>query len=229
MTVEEYLGDWIRIIDKKELYSIMNKVSVLYKTKSLCPKQSDVFKAFRVCPYNDLKIVMLFQDPYPQRIGDECIATGIALGNSETTENNISPSLNIVKEAVINFDIPHNCITFDPTLESWCKQGILMLNTALTVETNKIGSHTMLWRPFISKLIQNICLYNTGLIYVLFGKQAQTFEPYINKRFNHIIKSNHPSYYARTETRMSNEIFKEIDKLLYEKYGNTIKWYEEFN
>lgn len=52
----------------------------------------------------------------------------------EVSEDNLSPSLNVVKEAAINFEVPHYCITFDQTLESWAKQGILMINSALTVE-----------------------------------------------------------------------------------------------
>lgn len=73
---------------------------------------------------------MLGQDPYPQK----GVATGILFGNrKEVDEDNLS-SLNVVKEAAINFEVPHYCITFDQTLESWAKQGILMINSALTVD-----------------------------------------------------------------------------------------------
>ena len=168
---------------------------------------------------------MLFQDPYPQK----GIATGLALANnSETLDSELSPSLKVIKEAVINFEIPHNCITFGPTLESWAKQGILMLNSALTVEMNRIGSHVMLWRPFISKFLKNLSNYNTGIVYVLFGKQAQTFKPYIREQFNHVFKVEHPAYFARNGRKMPHELFINISNIVEGVYGVPIEWYKEY-
>ncbi len=225
MGLEEYFKDWLKVIDKKELNIVINKLGVEYNKKPICPLQSKVFKAFEWCSYHDLKVVMLGQDPYPQK----GIATGLLFGNDrETDDNLLSPSLQIIKEAVINFEITHNNIIFDPSLESWAKQGILMINSAFTVEMNKIGSHTILWRPFVSTLLRNLSINDTGIIYVLFGEQAQTFKPYINKQYNNIIEVEHPAYFARTNTKMPSSVFKEIDKLLVDKYGIPIKWYDEF-
>ena len=225
MTLDEYFGDWMKVIDRTELNNVMAKVGQEYRRKPICPAQPDVFKAFRLCSLESLKIVMLFQDPYPQK----GIATGLALANnSETLDSELSPSLKVIKEAVIDFEIPHNCITFDPTLESWAKQGILMINSALTVEMNRIGSHVMLWRPFIAKLLKNLSEYNTAIVYVLFGRQAQTFKPYINNRFNHIIEIEHPAYFARSGTKMPHQLFVDISNKVKEIYGVPIKWYEEY-
>ena len=132
------------------------------------------------------------------------------------------------QEAAINFEVPHYCISFDPTLESWAKQGILMINSALTVEMNKIGSHVMIWRNFISCLLKHLSQRETGLIYVLFGKQAQTFEPYINKQFNTIINMEHPAYFARTHTKMPYKLFIDLSKMTEEKYGVPIEWYKQY-
>ena len=225
MTLEEYFGRWMRVIDKRELESVLSKLGPEYKRKPICPAQSDVFKAFKVCPYDKLKVVMLSQDPYPQK----GVATGILFGNKEgTRDKDLSPSLQIVKEAAINFEIPHNCIIFDPTLESWAKQGILMINSALTVEMNKIGSHVMLWRPFIASLLKKLSENDTGIIYVLFGKQAQTFKPYINKQFNTVLEENHPAYFARTGKAMPHTVFEQISKLTKGMYGMPITWYQEY-
>lgn len=225
MTLEEYFGRWMRVIDKRELESVLSKLGPEYKRKPICPAQSDVFKAFKVCPYDKLKVVMLSQDPYPQK----GVATGILFGNKEgTRDKDLSPSLQIIKEAAINFEIPHNCIIFDPTLESWAKQGILMINSALTVEMNKIGSHVMLWRPFIASLLKKLSENGTGIIYVLFGKQAQTFKPYINKQFNTVLEENHPAYFARTGEAMPHTVFEQISKLTKEMYGMPITWYQEY-
>lgn len=163
--------------------------------------------------------------PYPQK----GVATGILFGNSLDTEE-LSPSLQIIKEAAIDYTKPHNYpIEFDNSLESWAKQGILMINSALTVEVNKIGSHTAMWRPFISNLLETLSNYQLGIVYVLFGQQAQTFKPYINPSGNYILKENHPAYYARTGTRMSSDIFKEVNKCLKKQYNEEIVWYTEFN
>ena len=225
MTLEEYFGRWMGVIDKRELESILSKLGPEYKRKPICPAQNNVFKAFEVCPYDKLKVVMLGQDPYPQK----GVATGILFGNKEgTRDEELSPSLQIVKEAAINFEIPHNCIIFDTTLESWAKQGILMINSALTVEMNKIGSHVMLWRPFIASLLKKLSENETGIIYVLFGEQAQTFKPYINKQFNIVLEENHPAYFARTGKAMPHTVFEQISKLTKEMYGMPITWYQEY-
>lgn len=225
MTLEEYFGRWMRVIDKRELESVLSKLGPEYKRKPICPAQSNVFKAFEVCPYDELKVVMLGQDPFPQK----GVATGILFGNKEgTRDEDLSPSLQIIKEAAINFEIPHNCTIFDPTLESWAKQGILMINSALTVEMNKVGSHVMLWRPFIASLLKNLSENETGIIYVLFGKQAQTFKPYINKHLNTVLEENHPAYFARTGEAMPHTVFEQISKLTKGIYGIPITWYQEY-
>ena len=225
MTLDEYFGDWMKVIDRTELSNVMTKVGQEYKRKPLCPIQSDVFKAFELCSLKDLKVVMLGQDPYPQK----GVATGILFGNNKGISNeNLSPSLKVIKEAAINFEVPHNCIIFDQTLESWARQGILMLNSALTVEMNKVGSHTMLWRPFIAKLLKSLSEYNTAIIYVLFGRQAQSFKPYINDKLNHVIEIEHPAYFARNGTKMSHQLFIDISNEVKELYGIPLKWYEEY-
>lgn len=225
MTLDEYFGDWMKVIDRTELINAMNKIGIEYRKRPVCPNQSDVFKAFKLCSLKDLKVVMLGQDPYPQKN----VATGILFGNREDVkEENLSPSLKVVKEAAINFEIPHYCITFDNTLESWAKQGILMINSALTVEMNRVGSHVMIWRPFIAKLLRNLSNYNTAIVYVLFGGQAKTFKPYINSRFNYIIEVEHPAYFARNNARMPHEVFIDISNKVKEIYGVPIEWYHEY-
>lgn len=221
MQLNEYFGDWLKVIDLKELSTVITRINSVYDVKPVVPAYTNIFKAFTLCSMKDCKAVFLGQDPYPQKD----VATGILFGNKKGTIE-LSPSLEVVKEAVIDYEMPHPPIKFDVTLESWARQGILMINSAFTCEMNKAGSHNMLWRPFVSKLLTNLSNQETGLIYVLFGTQAQTFEPYINKRLNSVIKVNHPAYYARTNTKMPHYIFKEFNKLIKDKYGIPIKWYE---
>lgn len=114
MTAEEYFGEWIKVIDKEEL----NKIMLWLKTvnpNTICPSPKNIFKAFRLCPFKECRVVFLGQDPYPQ----PGVATGILFGNNvNTPEYKLSPSLQVVKECAINYEIPHGPIDFDITLES---------------------------------------------------------------------------------------------------------------
>ena len=222
MTIDEYFGDWMKVLDRNETMKIMGWLKSINQS-TLCPSIKDVFKAFKLCPYNNCRVVFIGQDPYPQR----GVAQGVLFGNSsDTPENKLSPSLQIIKESVINFEIPHNLITFDPTLESWAKQGILMINSALTTEVGKIGVHMMKWRPFMIAFLKQMSMINPGIIYVLFGSQAQILEPYINKN-NYVLKIEHPAYFARINKKMPYHIWKDINKILYDLYGERIEWFKE--
>lgn len=222
MTIDEYFGDWMKVLDRNETMKIMGWLRSINQS-TLCPSIKDIFKAFKLCPYNNCRVVFIGQDPYPQR----GVAQGVLFGNSsDTPENKLSPSLQIIKESVINFEIPHNLITFDPTLESWAKQGILMINSALTTEVGKIGVHMMKWRPFMIAFLKQMSMINPGIIYVLFGSQAQILEPYISKN-NYVLKIEHPAYFARTNKKMPYHIWKDINKILYDLYGERIEWFKE--
>ena len=222
MTIDDYFEDWMKVLDRNETMKIMGWLRTVNK-ETLCPNIKDVFKAFKLCSYNKCRVIFVGQDPYPQR----GVAQGVLFGNSsDTPENKLSPSLQIIKESVINFEIPHNFITFDPTLESWAKQGILMINSALTTEVGKIGVHMMKWRPFMIAFLKQMSMINPGIIYVLFGSQAQILEPYINKN-NYVLKIEHPAYFARINKKMPYHIWKDINKILYDLYGERIEWFKE--
>jgi uracil-DNA glycosylase len=223
MTLEEFFGGWMQVIDKRELLKVMSVIELEYKKSIICPDQSNIFRAFKLCPYKELKVIMLGQDPYPQRN----VATGILFGNKKE-KIELSPSLQIIQEACINYEVPHGIIDFDVTLESWATQGVLMLNSALTCILGQVGSHTMLWRPFVSSLLKNLSNNNPGMVYVLFGSQAQTFLPYINKKVNDIITVEHPAWFARTNRKMPYHVFSDINNLIKGKYGISIEWYKEY-
>ena len=223
MTIDEYFGDWMKVLDRKETVKIMNWLKTT-DSSTLCPSIKNVFKAFKLCSYNECKVIFIGQDPFPQK----GVAQGVLFGNSSNTpEDKLSPSLKVVKESVINFDIPHNLITFDPTLESWAKQGILMLNSALTTEVGKVGIHILKWRPFIGSFLKNMSEKNTGIIYVFFGSQAKSLNTYINNNNNYKLFIEHPAYYARLNKRMSSDIWYTVQKLVYNIYGTSIEWYKE--
>lgn len=215
-----YFKDWVKVLDYDIINDIMGKLKPLYATGKITPAYKDIFKVFNITPYNKLKVIFLGQDPYPQKD----VATGIAFANKPEVKE-LSPSLNLLKESVIDFEVPHNIIIFDQTLEEWSKQGILLLNTALTVELNKPGSHALLWRPFIHSLLSNLTISNPGLIYVLFGNDAQSFESDIKN--NIIIKERHPSWYCRNHQKLPHSFFVSLDKKIKEQFNEEITWFNE--
>ena len=220
MTADEYFGDWAKVIDKEELYWVTKWLKTV-DSSCLCPDLPNVFKAFKVCPFKKLRAIALGFDPYPQK----GVATGILFGNSkDTLESQLSPSLKVIKECAINYELPHDNIVFDNTLESWAKQGMLMINSAFTCEVNKVGWHTNIWQPFTSKLIENISKYDNGFVFLLFGKQAQSFKTNI-KGVHKIIEVQHPSYFARINQKMPYWVFTEVNKYLKEQYNEIIEFY----
>jgi len=223
MTIQEYFGDWSNVVDLTEADRILRKLSA--SKIIICPQLKDIFRAFRLCPFSNLKVVLLGMEPYPQK----GVATGLAFANSiDTPDSHLSPSLEILKESVINYTIPHRTINFDPSLEKWEAQGVLLLNSALSCEVGRVGSHTLMWRPFIKSLLTNLSKYHTGIVYVLMGTVAQSFEPYINKQFNYVIRIRHPSWYARQKQRMPSDVWKEINSILTGLNGSGIEWFQEY-
>lgn len=221
-SIKEYFGEWLKVFDRTEFNKILYHLNNLYKHKNMCPSlYKDVFKAFKICEYNKCDIIFIAQDPYPQKN----VATGLCFANKQDIkEYSYSPSLKVIKDALLDLHYSNNNINFDPTLEHWGRQGILLLNSALTTEVNKIGLHTGLWRPFISSFLKNFSEINPGTIYVLFGEQAKTFKPYIKNGI--ILMEKHPSYYAKTNTTMPPDIFYKINGLMEKKYNKEIKWFK---
>ena len=233
MTIQEYFGDWSEVVDLQEADRIIRKLSA--SNHIICPQPKDIFKAFTLCPLNGLRVLILGLDPYNNLHSVCCnnivtkvpVATGLAFANSPDTQE-LSSSLEVLKESVINYTIPHRTTIFDPSLEKWEAQGVLLLNSALSCEVGRTGSHTLLWRPFIKSLLTNLSKYHTGVVYVLMGTVAQSFEPYINKQFNHVIRIRHPSWYARQRQRMPSDIWQEINSILIGQNGYGIEWFTEY-
>lgn len=234
MTINEYFSDWSKVIDLNEADRIMKKLSA--SKLVICPNLKDIFKSFLLCPFNNLKVVILAQDPYPtlksvqgNSVSLLPVATGLAFANSpDTPETQLSPSLDILRESVIDFTVPHNCINFDPSLEKWERQGVLLLNSALSCEAGKAGSHTLLWRNFMKVLLTKLSEYHTGIVYILMGKVAESFGSYIDETHNYVLHIRHPSWYAREKKQMPSEIWRQTNEILKRQYGYGIEWYQEY-
>lgn len=211
---------WLEVIDENILKKMICTIDRICISQKICPDRSVIFKAFRMFSLDSLKAVFLGQDPYPQKD----VATGILFGNRENTP--VSPSLQVIKDSIKDLENSNNDIIFDSSLESWARQGILMINSAFTTEQNRTGSHIMLWRPFVSELIKNISDKKDKVLFVLFGRQAQTFRPYIDENRHKVIVMEHPAYFARTKEKMPCKIFMDINSCLIEQNRSPIEWYK---
>lgn len=225
MTIEEYFGDWCEYIDLEMADNIKN--TLLKSNMVICPKLSNVFKCFRLCSFKKLKVVFFGYDPYPNLVNNQPVATGLAFANYSTTpEKNYSPSLKVLKASISHYLGSDNNINFDPSLESWEKQGVLMLNSALSCEAGLTGTHSLLWRPFIASFLLSLSLTRTNIVYVLLGSVAQSFKEYINYKDNTVIECYHPAYYSRTHTLMP-DIWTKVNKALLGYKEKEIKWFNQ--
>lgn len=220
---KKVFGDWWNYIDYKELERVVDSLNIKYKESTILPSKQDVFKAFTYCNPNRLRVIMVGQDPYPQK----GVATGLAFANS--TQNNISPSLKVIRNTINEYAKYKGDLMpiIDNSLISWANQGVLLLNSALTVEEGNPNSHSLLWRPFIKTFLRDMSLTRPDIIYVFFGKEAQSFIPYLSNFLYTpiVLKEDHPLYYARTGIPMEYTIFKEIDNYTKQMNNETIQWY----
>lgn len=174
-----------------------NLDKIYLDSKIIFPKRENVFKAFIENP----RVVILGQDPYH----NDDQATGLAFAVPNNIKN--PPSLNnIFKELKNDLDI----IKIDSTLEDWKQQGILLLNTALTVEKNMPNSHKNIWKPYITDYIKQLGK-DEKLVWVLWGANARSYKKYIK---GPIIESVHPSPLSSYRGFFNSKPFSKINALL---------------
>lgn len=187
--------------------------------KRFTPPLKDIFRAFEECPYDELKVVIVGQDPYPRLD----VADGIAFSCSKTKE--LQPSLSYILDE-INRTVYHGHPgSLDVDLKRWSNQGILMLNTALTTTINKVGQHYDIWKPFIAYLLDYLNCTNTGLVYIYMGKQAQSWSDSTND-INYKFFVSHPASaaYNKQSRWDSSNLFVEVKKIVEKQYGYSITW-----
>jgi uracil-DNA glycosylase len=186
--------------------------------KRFTPPLKQVFRAFEECPYDKLQVVFIGQDPYAQ-LG---VADGISFSCSNTGK--AQPSIRFILEEVNRTVYNGHTVSEDVDLSRWSNQGILMLNTALTVEVDKIGSHYDIWRKFTAYLLDWLSNYNPGLIYVYMGKKAEEWsELTTNTEYKFMVK--HPASAAYNGSKWdSDNVFNKISSIVTNTTGNIITW-----
>ena len=168
----------------------INLISFLeeeYSNKDIFPSKELIFNAFNLCSLHDIKVVILGQDPYH----GEGQANGLAFSVPDSVA--LPPSLkNIFKE--INMEFDRIMQPSSGNLESWAKQGVLLINATLTVEAHKAGSHQKRgWEVFTDSVIETISAKTKGVVFLLWGGFAQKKEKLIDESKHLILKSVHPS------------------------------------
>jgi len=173
--------------------------------KKFTPPLKQVFRAFEECPYDNLQVVIIGQDPYPQ-LG---VADGISFSCSNT--NKLQPSLRFILEEVDRTVYNNEVISEDLNLKRWSNQGILMLNTALTTEVSIIGSHYDIWRPFTTYLLDWLNINKSELVYVYMGKKAEEWSSMTDDtNIKYFVK--HPASAAYNGSKWaSNDLFNKIN------------------
>lgn len=182
------------------------------------PPQKDVFNAFRLTELDDINVVILGQDPYHGPGQAHGLAFSVLPGVA------VPPSLqNIYKELEQEFsDFTRPSHGF---LESWAKQGVLLLNTVLTVEAGKAHSHARLgWETFTDKVIADINQHREGVIFLLWGAHAQKKGSIIDSQRHHILRAPHPSPLSAHRGFFGCGHFAQTNTLLTQAGKRAINW-----
>ncbi|GAA0552117.1 uracil-DNA glycosylase [Rheinheimera aquimaris] len=182
------------------------------------PPQSDVFNAFKLTELDNLKVVLLGQDPYhgPNQ------AHGLAFSVRHGVR--VPPSLqNMYKELALEY--PEFVIPAHGCLEDWAKQGVLLLNTVLTVVATQANSHRHLgWEQFTDKVIAQISTHCQGIVFLLWGSHAQKKGRFIDRQRHYVLEAPHPSPLSAHRGFLGCGHFKQANELLVKQGKTPINW-----
>ena len=206
---EEYKKDYF-----KKLVLFINKI---YKEKEIFPPKNRILRALELTDYDNVKVVILGQDPY-HGIGE---ANGLSFTVSLGIK--LPPSLkNIYKELNNDLNIP---IASVGTLECWAKEGVLLLNSVLTVEKDKPASHKSIgWEIFTDAIIKKINEKQTPVVFILWGNFARSKKVFITNPIHYIIESPHPSPFSANSGFFGSKPFSKTNEFLKNNNIKEIDW-----
>lgn len=211
-------------IESKEcddIYEFLKKESK--RGKKIAPLSPNVFRCFRETSLDDLKVVMMGMCPYHTFLNDTPVADGLLMGCTVT--GRLQPSLEKFYEGVENdvYDGLNLKYTKDPDVSYLARQGVLMVNAALTTEMNKAGSHIKLWEPFTKYLLEEV-LSPTGVPYIFLGKDASVYQKYIPP-FTWSFVLSHPASASYKQSEWDTEgVFTKVNKILKDNNNISIDW-----
>lgn len=217
---------WDNVFDEFIKGDVFNKLCQFIdnerRNSTIYPAEENVFKAFELTPFDDLNVVIVGQDPYHGALQAQGLAFSIQRGIKNP------PSLkNILRELESDTGI----VRTDGDLSDWARQGVLLLNSILTVRDSSPGSHADLaWETITDCIISEISRRKAHVIFVLWGTYAQSKEPLIDSNKHIILKSSHPSpFSAHVHTKnadafLGSKPFSKINALLEEYNKSPIAW-----
>ena len=204
--------------EKPYFQNLTEFVNEEYENFTCYPEQSNVFAAFDFCSFNDVKVVIIGQDPYH--------GVGQANGLCFSVHDGIShpPSLiNIFKEIETDLGIAY---PESGDLSRWAKQGVLLLNATLTVRAHEAGSHQKKgWEQFTDAVIASISQQKEDVVFLLWGGYAKKKGAKIDKKKHHVLTSGHPSpLSANRGYWFGNKHFSQTNEFLIHKNLSVINW-----
>ena len=217
-------GTWRRLLEpelkKNYFMKLRSFVSREIKTKTVYPPANEIFSFLNLCSFEDVKVCIIGQDPY-HGAGQ---AHGVAFSVKRGVK--VPPSLrNMYKELEQDLSLKPPS---HGNLVNWSKQGVLMINTCLTVRSAEANSHQKQgWEVFTDAIIRELSKHNPGLVFLCWGKPAQTKCASIDKKKHKIITSSHPSplsAYSTTTPFIGSKCFSRCNELLRELGRTEIDW-----
>lgn len=214
-------NDWDSLLEdelnKEYFHKLIDFVKKEYKEKTIYPKQSDIFNAFRYTSYKDVKVVILGQDPYHGENQAEGLSFSVKKGIKKP------PSLvNIYKELQSDLNIP---IEENGSLVKWANQGVLLLNAVLTVEKDKAASHQGKgWEIFTDEVIKLLNKKKNPIVFILWGSYARSKKKYITNQKHCIIESAHPSPLSAHNGFFGSKPFSKTNAFLEKTHQKPIDW-----
>lgn len=214
--IKNWHADLKNEINESYFIKLQSEIDSIRKSETVYPSEQNVFKAFEKTPFDKVKAVILGQDPYHQP-GQ---AHGLSFSVEEGTQ--FPKSLqNIFKE--YQDDTGHN-IPFSGSLLSWAEQGVLLLNTVLTVTKDNANSHKNIgWEQFTDKVISTLNKKDTPIVFILWGKHAQEKQKIISKK-HFTICSPHPSPLSSYRGFFGSKPFSKTNEILISARLEPINW-----
>ncbi len=212
---------WDTVLDseyhKEYFANIVKFVNKVYKEKTIFPPKGRILSALDITDYNDVKVVILGQDPY-HGIGE---ANGLAFSVNDGVK--IPPSLkNIYKELHddLGVEIPNT-----GNLESWAKEGVLLLNSVLTVEKDKPASHKNIgWETFTDSIIKKLNERDKPIVFILWGNFAKSKKELITNPKHLVLTSSHPSPFSVNYGFFGSKPFSKTNEFLRRNGIKEIDW-----
>ena len=213
--------EWDKILEDEfssESYkSLREFLKNEYFSRTIYPDMHDIFNSMKVTPFSEIKAVILGQDPYHEK--------GQAMGLSFSVPKGIEkpPSLvNIYKEISSETGVPPRT---DGDLTGWAKQGVLLLNTVLTVREHQANSHKGKgWELFTDGIIKKISDYKSGVVFLLWGGNARSKKSLIDGSKHLILESAHPSPLSASNGFFGNGHFIKTNEYLIKQGKTPIDW-----